>query len=124
MEKKQKNVIVYCRADLHENTSEILNIMHKENEVLTFCKSEGLNVVKKFTDFTTTMNKSQPELQNMKDFAMQSENRIHLLVCFELAQIARTFEKVLDEIIDFNQMGINVTSVQQLINYKNNTNER
>jgi DNA invertase Pin-like site-specific DNA recombinase len=124
MKIQQQNAMIYCRADFNENTSEIIHLLNQENEIQKCCKDLGFKVVKKFTDYTTTLNKSQPEFHNMKDFAMQSENRIHLLVCFELAQIARTFEKVLDEIIDFNQMGINVTSVQQLINYKNNTNER
>lgn len=121
---QQQNAMIYCRVDLHENTDEIFIISKQENETLKFCKNEGYNVVKVFTDFTTSKNKTQQEFQNMKDFAKHSENPIDVVVCLGYDRIARTFEKVLDEMIDFNQMGIDIFSVQQITNSKNNTNDK
>jgi len=121
---QQQNAMIYCRVDLNENTDEIFIISKQENETLKFCKNEGYNVVKVFTDFTTSKNKTQPEFQNMKDFAKHSENPIDVVVCLGYDRIARTFEKVLDEMIDFNQMGIDIFSVQQITNSKNNTNDK
>jgi len=124
MKKQQENAMVYCRVDLNENTSEIIHLLNQENEIQKCCKDLGFKVVKKFTDYTTTLNISQPELQNMKDFAMQSEIPIHVVVCFELDRIARTFEKVLDEISDFNKMNIDVISVKQISNFIHQTYEQ
>ncbi len=123
MKKQQENAIIYCRVDLHENTDEIFIINRQENEIKNFCKNKGYNVVKIFTDFTTSKNKTQPELQNIKDFAMQSETTIDVVVCSGFDRIARTFEKVLDVMIDFNQMSIDVISVEQITNLNNNTND-
>lgn len=124
MKTQQQNAMIYCRVDLYENTDGIYSINQQEKEVLKFCKNEGYEVVKKFTDYTGSSNKKQPELENMKNFAKQSENRVDVVVCLGFDRIARTFERVLDEMIDFNQMGIDVISVQQITNYKNNTNEQ
>ena len=124
MKKQQENAMVYCRVDLHEKSDEILNITKQEHEILNFCKNAGYNVVKVFTDFTTNKNKSQPELQNMKDFAKQSENQIDLAVCHGYDRIDRDFEKTLEIMIDFKNMSIDLLSMKLITNLKNNTNER
>lgn len=124
MKTQEQNAIIYCRVNLNENTDENLLINRQENEIKNFCKNKGYNVVKIFTDFTTNINKTQPELQNMKDFAMQSEIKIDVVVCSGFDRIARTFEKVLDVMIDFNQMSIDVISVEQITNLNNKSNEQ
>jgi DNA invertase Pin-like site-specific DNA recombinase len=124
MKTQKQNAMIYCRADLNENTSEILNALNQENEVLNFCKHEGFNVVEKFIDYTTPHIKSQPELQRMKDFAMQSEITIDVVVCWGFDRISRDIKELLDIVFDFNQMSIDVISVEQIINLKNKTNEQ
>ena len=124
MKTQKQNAMIYCRADLNENTSEILNALNQENEVLIFCKNEGFNVVKTFIDYTTSHNKSQPELQRMKDFAMQSEITIDVVVCRGFDRISRDIKEFLDIVFDFNQMSIDVISVEQIINLNNKTNEQ
>ncbi len=124
MKTQKQNAIIYCRADLNENTDEIFIINNQERQIKNFCENRGFNVVKIFTDLTTNKNKTQPELQNLKDFAMQSETTIDVVVCSGFDRIARTFEKVLDVMIEFNKIGIDVISVQQITNLNNKSNEQ
>jgi DNA invertase Pin-like site-specific DNA recombinase len=124
MKTQQKNAIIYCRVNLHAKTDEILIIDKQESEVLKFCKNEGFNVIKKFTDYTTTSNKNQPEFKKMKAFAKHNDNQIDAVVCLGFDRIARTFEKAHNEFTEFNQMSIDIISVQQITNFKNNTNDK
>jgi len=124
MKTQQQNAIIYCRVNLNENTDENLLINRQENEIKNFCKNNGYNVVKIFTDFTTSINKTQPELQNMKDFAMQSEITIDLVVCTGFDRISRNIKEFLDIVFDFNQMSIDVISVEQITNLNNKSNEQ
>lgn len=124
MKTQQQNAIIYCRVNLNENTDENLLINRQENEIKNFCKNNGYNVVKIFTDFTTSINKTQPELQNMKDFAMQSEITIDVVVCTGFDRISRNIKEFLDIVFDFNQMSIEVISVEQITNLNNKSNEQ
>jgi hypothetical protein len=41
MKIQQQNAMIYCRADLNENASEIIHLLNQENEIQKCCKADA-----------------------------------------------------------------------------------
>ncbi len=121
---KNKNVILYCRVCLNK-PSDLFTIKYEqENRLLRFCANIGYNVVKVFTDYNSQTNKNNDELQNMKEFAKNNAESVTAVLCESFDRISRNFEEMLDIMMDFGDIGIDIISLKQLTDLNNNSNEQ
>ena len=117
-----ENVILYCRVTLNK-PSDLFTIKHEqENRLLRFCNKNGYNVVKVFTDYNSQTNKNNYQMQNMKKFAKNNDETVTAVICESFDRISRSFDEILEIMMDFGDNGIDLISLQQLTNFKNNSN--
>jgi DNA invertase Pin-like site-specific DNA recombinase len=124
MKNVNKNVILYCRATLNK-PSDVFTIKYEqENRLLNLCAIYGYNVVKVFTDCNSKTTNINNQLQNMKEFAKNNAETVSAVICESFDRISRKYKETLDTIMDFEEIGIDLISIKQLTNNKNNSNEQ
>lgn len=124
MKNVNKNVILYCRVTLNK-PSDVFTIKYEqENRLLNLCTINGYNVVKVFTDCNSKTTNINNQLQNMKEFAKNNAETVSAVICESFDRISRKYKETLDTIMDFEDIGIDLISIKQLTNYKNNSNEQ
>ncbi len=123
-ENKNENVILYCRVSYNNPSDLFIDKDEQINRLLRFCNLYGYNVVKVFTDYNTQTNKNKQQLQNMMDYAKNNVETVSAVLCESFDRISRNFEKILEIMIDFKNMSIDLLSMKRITNLKNNTNER
>lgn len=115
-----ENVILYCRVTLNK-PSDLFTIKYEqENRLLRFCNKNGYNVVKVFTDYNSQTNKNNYQMQNMKKFAKNNDETVTAVICESFDRISRSFDEILEIMMDFGDNGIELISTTN--NFKNNSN--
>lgn len=120
--KKKENVILYCRVNLIKENNRILIINQQEDSLRKLCKEKGYKITKIFTDYNTSRSTNSPELEKMKDFAIENAKKLDKVICVGFDRLARNFEEVLDILNDYEALGMKVTSLTHITNTKNITN--
>ena len=88
------------------------------------CAILDYNVVKVFTDYNTQTNKNNQQLQNMMDYAKNNVESVSAILCESFDRISRNCEETMEIMIDYCNIGMEVISMKQITNYKNNSNEQ
>lgn len=120
--KKKENVILYCRVNLIKENNRILIINQQEDSLRKLCKEKGYKITKIFTDYSTSRSTNSPELEKMKDFAIENAKKLDKVICVGFDRLARNFEEVLDILNDYEALGMKVTSLTHITNTKNIAN--
>lgn len=123
-ENKNKNVILYCRVSYNNQSDLFIDKDEQMNRLLRFCNLYGYNVVKVFTDYNTQTNKNNQQLQNMMDYAKNNVESVSAILCESFDRISRNCEETIEIMIDYCNIGMEIISMKQIINYKNNSNEQ
>lgn len=100
----------------------ILIINQQEDSLRKLCKEKGYKITKIFTDYNTSRSTNSPELEKMKDFAIENAKKLDKVICVGFDRLARNFEEVLDILNDYESLGMKVTSLTHITNTKNITN--
>jgi uncharacterized protein YutE (UPF0331/DUF86 family) len=58
------------------------------------------------------------------DYAKNNVESVSTVLCKSFGRISRNFEETMEIMIDYCNIGIEVISMKQLKNYKNNLNEQ
>ena len=80
--------------------------------------------IKVFTDCNSKTTNINNQLQNMKEFAKNNAETVSAVICESFDRISRKYKETLDTIMDFEEIGIDLISIKQLTNSKNNSNEQ
>jgi site-specific DNA recombinase len=124
MKKEKKNAVLYCRVNMEKPSDVFYTKVGQEHSLIKYCAETGYNIVKVFTDYNSPTNKNNLQLESLIEFTKKNAEEFDFIFCDSFERFSRDIEETLEILSNFCKMGVDVLSLKQITNLKNNTNER
>ena len=109
-----KNVIIYNRVCTNEQAS--FKLRHQEETLRRYCELKGYNVISHFQDCFSAITFDRPEWKKLESF-VKNNKKVDLILFTKWDRFSRNTEQALAVILELSNMGIEINSIEQPLDF-------
>ena len=112
-----KTAIIYSRVSTTDQKDHGYSLDNQEDRLIEFCNKNEVNVIKNYKEDFSGKNFNRPVFNELLEVAIKNKNRIDYLFVYQWDRFARNLLEALQFIDIFKNIGIEVNSTSQWIDY-------
>ncbi|WP_420851018.1 recombinase family protein [Polaribacter marinus] len=114
---KNKNAIIYTRVSTTEQKEFGHSLDMQEDLLYSFCQKNEINIIKHFQDNESAKDFNRPAFKKLLAYSKHNKKSIDLVLCYDWSRFSRDMFLTFKVISNFSEMGIEVNTISQRINY-------
>ena len=111
------NVLGYVRVSTDEQAEKGFSIEYQTKYIKQHCEIKKNNLIAIYDEDCSAKNFNRPRFKEMKTYAFKRTNHVDMILVTRWDRFARNLTQALVQIEKFKEMGIEVNSVEQHIDY-------
>ena len=113
-----KNVVIYKRVSTDEQAEHGFSLDAQEEKVVRYCKSNGINVLKIFSeDFSAWKGFDRPAYNELKKFLKANKGKIDGVLFTQWSRFSRDITESYNEIKRLKDLRVEPNAIEQWINF-------
>ncbi|WP_298156148.1 recombinase family protein [Flavobacterium sp.] len=117
------NTIIYTRVSTDEQADKGFSLRHQEQILKTYCKINNLKILNHYKEDFSAKNFNRPEWKKLMAFVKANKKTVDKVLFSKWDRFSRNAEEALSVIRKFNELGIEINSIEQPLDLSNPDNK-
>lgn len=116
--KAGKTAVIYSRVSTTEQKDKGFSLGNQERELRRFCEQKGIKIIKEYSEDFSAKTFARPAFSQLMEFCTKNKNKVDYLLVHKWCRFSRNISESYQILTVFNQMGIEVNSSEQWIDFE------